>query len=366
MNLESSLTPATAGVATDTARRRLVNRMAPVMFWLALGMLFLTAMQIVCWVDIPRIDIEASQPDQAEPLADPLDPFEIRANARWVSAARTIGYWNGLAIIALWGLFIVESVVTLSTCGNRATPRPWKAMRVLTCFVPPVRMALPHPEMRGRLWLPGLGWTQPSRELHRFIESKLSVPMLIAALVMLPVLGVEFLLAKQIHTHDWLRLLLHVATGLVWFAFAAEYILMLSLAERKWDYIKANVINLLIILLPFASFLRSLQALRATRLARLTRLGQLSKMIRMYRIRGVAMRLLRALLFLEVLTRLLATPEQRCRNLRDQIARKESELEHLRGQLAEVEQSIASAKEAPLPPASARDSSSPEVPGSRA
>ncbi len=280
------------------------------MFWLALGILFLMAIQIVCWVDIPRVAIEATALGPANPSVGELAPFEIAADSRWVAAARVTALWNGIAILVLWTVFIAESVVTLIACGGRPTPRPWKAMRVLACCIPPVRMALAHPEMGGRLWLPGLGWRQPTRDLQRFIESKLSVPMLVAALVMLPVLGVEFLLKQQLHEHDWLRLLLHIGNGLVWFAFAAEYILMLSLAERKWEYIKANVINLLIILLPFASFLRSLQALRATRLARLTRLGQLSKMIRMYRIRVVAMRLLRSLLFLEVLSRLASIEKQ--------------------------------------------------------
>jgi hypothetical protein len=349
MSPESSSTTHAMVTASDLRRRELVHRMAPLMFWLALGILFLTAIQIVCWVDIPRVAIEATVQNPTDPLGDEWNTFEIATDSRWVATARVVGLWNGIAILGLWVLFIVESVVTLIASAGCQTPQPWKAMRVLACCIPPVRMALPHPEMRGRLWLPGLGWRQPTRELHRFIESKLSVPMLVAALVMLPVLGVEFLLAKQIHEQDWLRLLLHVGTGLVWFAFAAEYILMLSLADRKLDYIKANLINLLIILLPFASFLRSLQALRATRLARLTRLGQLSKMIRMYRIRGVAMRLLRALLFLEVLTRLLTTPEKRRLSLRDQIARKEAELDDLRGQLAEIERMIASAEVA-LPP----------------
>ena len=338
MTPESIPTPVPTLPSPDRRRwRRFVLRSTPVMFWLALGILFLTAIQIVCWVDIPRVSMEATTLDPADPNLDELNPFEIAADSRWVVAARRTGWWNGIAILFLWGMFIIESVVTLVACGGRPTPRPWKAMRVLACFIPPVRMALAHPEMGGRLWLPGLGWRHPTRDLQRFIESKLSVPMLIAALVMLPVLGVEFLLKQQLHEHDWLRMLLHIGTGLVWFAFAAEYILMLSLAERKWEYIKANVINLLIILLPFASFLRSLQALRATRLARLTRLGQLSKMIRMYRIRGVAMRLLRSLLFLEVLSRLLTTPEMRRQSLRDQIARKEAELDDLRTQLAELE-----------------------------
>ena len=307
------------------------------MFWLALGILFLMAIQIVCWVDIPRVAIEATALGHVDPSVGELDPFEIAADSRWVAAARVTGWWNGIAILVLWGPFVIESVVTLIACAGRPTPRPWKAMRVLACFIPPVRMALAHPEMGGRFWLPGLGWRQPTRDLQRFIESRLAVPMLFAALAMLPVLAAEFLFNKQLHEHDWLRMLLHIGTGLVWFAFAAEYILMLSLAERKWEYIKLNVINLLIILLPFASFLRSLQALRATRLARLTRVGQLTKMIRMYRIRGVAMRLLRSLLFLEVLSRLLTTPEKRRQSLRDQIAGKEAELEDLRTQLAEIE-----------------------------
>ena len=331
-------TPPPAIALPDRRRwRRFVLCSAPVMFWLALGILFLTAIQIVCWVDIPRVAIEATALEPTDPNLDELNPFEVAADSRWVLGARSTAWWNGIALLALWGVFNVESVVTLVACAGRPTPRPWKAMRVLACFIPPVRMALAHPEMGGRFWLPGLGWRQPTRDLQRFIESQLAVPMLFAALAMLPVLAVEFLFKQQLHEHDWLRLLLHVGTGLVWFAFAAEYILMLSLAERKWEYIKLNVINLLIILLPFASFLRSLQALRATRLARLTRVGQLTKMIRIYRIRGVAMRLLRSLLFLEVLSRLLTTPEKRCQSLRDQIAGKEAELADLRKQLAEIE-----------------------------
>ena len=67
------------------------------------------------------------------------------------------------------------------------------------------------------------------------------------------------------------------------------------------------------------------------------------------------MRLLRALLFLEILTRLLATPEKRRQSLRDQIARKEAELDDLRGQLAEIERTLASADGADAPPVEIRE-----------
>lgn len=56
----------------------------------------------------------------------------------------------------------------------------------------------------------------------------------------------------------------------MWAAFAVEYVVKLYLAPDRWRFFKANVPDLVIVLVPM---LRPLRVLRATRLLRLLRLG---------------------------------------------------------------------------------------------
>ena len=91
---------------------------------------------------------------------------------------------------------------------------------------------------------------------------------------------IEFLLKDQVAAYAWLQGLLEVGMGVIWFAFAAEFILMVSIAEKKVAYCKEHWIDLAIILLPLASFLRSLSIVKATRLANLMRIQQLSNLAR--------------------------------------------------------------------------------------
>ena len=104
--------------------------------------------------------------------------------------------------------------------------------------------------MRQRLWLPGLGWRQANKRLRERLERKFGIPMILIALMIMPVLIVEFFMKSQVAQYGWLRMLLHVSTGVIWFAFAGEFILMVSVAEKKVAYCKKHWIDLAIILLP--------------------------------------------------------------------------------------------------------------------
>jgi voltage-gated potassium channel len=145
-------------------------------------------------------------------------------------------------------------------------------------------------------------------------------------------------MTKQIAAHDWLRFALHLSTGIIWFAFAAEYIIMMSVTERKFEYFKKHWLDLVIILLPLVSFLRSLRFLRVTRVAKIASLERLSQMMRVYRFRGLSMRVVRALMVFNVLNRLLHShPDKQRERLLLQIRGKEMELKELRKRLRELE-----------------------------
>ncbi|MGI9473120.1 MAG: hypothetical protein ACR2NZ_16380, partial [Rubripirellula sp.] len=139
----------------------------------------------------------------------------------------------------------------------------------------------------------------------------------------------------QVAEYAWLRMLLHISTGVIWFAFAAEFILMLSVADKKIDYCKSHWLDIAIILLPLVSFLRSLRVLRASQALRLP---QVTKMARVYRLRGTAVKALRGLILLEFFHRILRTDVSRSIDkLQIQLGEVEEQARGIRRKIARLE-----------------------------
>jgi voltage-gated potassium channel len=171
--------------------------------------------------------------------------------------------------------------------------------------------------------------------------------MIFIALAILPVLLIELGMRRQVLTHRWLQFVLHVSLGVIWFAFAAEFIVMFSVADKKLKFCKEHWIDIAIILLPFVSFLRSLRVVRATRVARLARVEQLVRMSRLYRLRGLAMRALRAMLLLKLLNRLFrVAPDKQLQRLREELREREADIRMIKRQITELEHAIAEQKAA--------------------
>ena len=103
--------------------------------------------------------------------------------------------------------------------------------------------------------------------LERF-ENAVELPLLVLALAMVPLLVLPLVLdlPSGVETTfvalDWF----------IWAAFAFEYVVRLTLVERKWRFIRRQWPDLLIIALPF---LRPLRIVRSARALRLLRLGRL-------------------------------------------------------------------------------------------
>ncbi len=126
----------------------------------------------------------------------------------------------------------------------------------------------------------------------------------------------------------YLEFVIWFLTALIWFSFALEFIVLVSLAEKKVVYCKKNWINLVIILLPFLAFLRSLQLFRFLRMARA------GKLMRAYRLRGLFRRALKFVVFFNLIDRVMArNPEEYNAHLHEKIAEKEAELIKLKSKL---------------------------------
>lgn len=233
-------------------------------------------------------------------------------------------------VLLVWPVFIAEALLHRMV-GDGC----WKS-DLLFCLFPPFRLAAREHACGRFLWLPVIGWTSVDRELRQRVEKALSIPMIAIALMVLPLTALDYFSADKIAPGSNMALFIQIGTGLIWLAFAAEFLVMISVVDRKMQYCKEHWIDVAVICLPLIAFLR------AARLSRLLRLQQLSKTARMYRLRGVLMRTYRAILVLDVATRLFrGSPEARLAQLRDQLVEKEREASELREEILVLETSLA-------------------------
>lgn len=316
-------------------RRRWAMQTAAPMFWISVLFLFNTAMSIVLWVDVPRVSEAYLSTHTVSDSAGggQTDPREID------HMAFELGIFTLIAAALLWPVFWIEFLFYFFSAGGQ---QRCTRMGLLACLCPPLRLGAPNPEMRERIWLPRLGWTRPTADVRELLEKSFSVPMIVIALMILPILLVEFGLKEQVVERNWLRITLHISTGTIWFAFALEFIVMCSVAPKKLQYIKVHWLDLAIVLLPLLSFLRSLRVLRATRLGRLAKIQYLTRLGRVYRLRGLAIKGFRSLAVIDVMNRILPmTLERQVELLKEELAENEREGRALRRRIASLEELIA-------------------------
>ncbi|KAA5546179.1 prefoldin subunit [Roseiconus nitratireducens] len=308
--------------------RWFAGRNEVLMFTLSVLYLAGVAFLIVFWVDVPALL------ERARGLVDP----KHLADSDWLLDMPSRLDRVVLVMMAgIWLVVIAEAVAHwLTRPWNRSTRRQhWCSL--LFCLCPALRMGARSPEMHGRIWLPGLGWRQSGQRLQRQLERHFSVPMMAIALMIMPILIIEFFLKDQVAAYAWLRALLHFATGLIWFAFAAEFILMISVAEKKLDYCKRHWLDLAIIVLPFVSFLRSLSLAQTMRLTQVMRIQQLTNLARAYRLRGTALKAFRVLVLFDLHERILrVSDEKRIEKLEKKLGELERERRVLRQKIAKL------------------------------
>jgi voltage-gated potassium channel len=324
-------------------QQRIAGHAGVPMFWASLTFLVCLACLIVLWVDMPNLQEKAAEAFGASPTNP--SPAVAASSPIRTGVERTV-LW---LLLVIWPIVITESVFHWFTRPWDKQTRKYHGFALLFCLCPALRMCARSPELGERLWIPGLGWRKANKRLRRRLERQFSVPMILIALMIMPILIIEFFLKAQVAQYAWLRLLLHIGTGVIWFAFAFEFILMVSVAEKKLAYCKQHWIDLAIILLPLFSFLRSLRVLRATRAAKLMKIPQITKMVRVYRLRGTAVKAIQALILLEFFQRLFGVnPERAIGKLQARLEEVEREAKLLRRKIIKLEREKAAQQEADL------------------
>lgn len=212
----------------------------------------------------------------------------------------------------LWSIFVLEYfiLVYFTIRYKEQVKRKQLLLRFLGVVFPPFRLgmsSLVHPQM---IWLPFWKWSRINISLSEKVKEILTIPMIIIAILIIPVLLVDQKYHSDLqHMFPGMDIdfWMQVIQALIWVAFTFEFILLFSISDSKLDYCTKNWIDLLIIVLPLISFFRSFRALR------ILRLNQLAKG---YRLRGVIMRAKQLLILVDIIHRVIYfTPKRQLKNI---------------------------------------------------
>ncbi len=227
---------------------------------------------------------------------------------------------TGLGILYLF--FVVEAVAHWHSGAANMK------QHIAYLCIPMMRLC-PRDHIEGdQAWVPGLGWRKRTPRLETYLARVFSGPMIVIALLVLPVVGVEFFYADAIAARPMRKFVIDTCSGFIWMAFVFEFVVMISVVEKRMRYCKQNWIDLAVVLLPLVNFMG------AARLGRLVKLKQLSRTAKIYRMRGLVLRSWRAVVALDVIDALLRRDsEHRLERLENQIKEKQQEIEQLRMQM---------------------------------
>jgi voltage-gated potassium channel len=240
-------------------------------------------------------------------------------------------------LTVLWLVFLAEALLRWSQRDR--TQSRWAELErtLLICAMPPFRIGARSQGPHRDVWFPFLGWRAADKDLGKTFERLFGWPMIVLAFMVLPLLAIEYIWPQQAEEDPALARFLALSAAVIWFAFALEFFVMISVSERKLSYCLAHWIDLAIVLLPIVQFLPLMRALRLTRLLQEERLASWGVV---YRLEGLALKAWQAFLLLQILQRLSRSPEKRLKRLEELLAIKEEEIDALRREIAEVRQLV--------------------------
>lgn len=251
------------------------------------------------------------------------------------------------SLVVMWPVFTGEAVFAFLRRDRSRRTWPAAVRMLAVCLFPPYRLGIVHPAA-GRVWLPRVGWAEPGKELVGRIDRGFGLPLLVFALLVVPVLAVEYVYNEKVTADPWFAAALHVTLAVIWVAFAAEFLIKLEASGKPLRYAKERWIDLAIVVLPMLEFALKFWADAApvARLLRSTRAvapDQLARMGRLYRLQGVLMKAWYAILALELIARIVGdTAKKRLQRLEEQIDMMEDELALLRRQADALRDELAS------------------------
>ena len=235
-----------------------------------------------------------------------------------------------IGIAVLYPFFWIETFIHWMA-GSR-----FLKQHVWFCILPITRIGCRDHVLGASIWLLGLGWGRVNKKFERKLARKFSVPMIAVALMVLPIIIVEFFYRDFVDRNLGWRVVMAMAEAFIWAAFTFEFVLMIKVVRAKIAYARKHWIDLAVILLPMLAFMRMM------RLGSVGRINQLSRTAKVFRLRGLGMRLWRAFVALEIIEMLLyRNPELRLEKLEQKFELKMEEVSYLKEDIQRLRNRVA-------------------------
>ncbi|MCG3132658.1 MAG: hypothetical protein FLDDKLPJ_03521 [Phycisphaerae bacterium] len=157
-----------------------------------------------------------------------------------------------------------------------------------------------------RVWIPFRGWRVVGPEHRQFVDDFFRTPMMVLALLVLPLLVLEHYAEETLTTVPWLGHAVLAGLSLIWLAFFVEFVVKVTIAESRWTYVYTNWLDVIVLVLPFLRLLRAVRAIKALAVLRLAQT---------FTLRGVFLKLARSvagvIFGVEVIRRWTGAPIER-------------------------------------------------------
>jgi voltage-gated potassium channel len=120
------------------------------------------------------------------------------------------------------------------------------------------------------------------------MESRFRVPIILAALLVIPVLILEAVTVNGAHLKEPWTTLSTIGDWAIWLTFFAEVAAMLAVVEDRFEWLRGHVLDVAIVVLTPSVGPSVLQTVRVLRLLRLVRLARFAPLMRsVFTIEGV-------------------------------------------------------------------------------
>lgn len=239
-------------------------------------------------------------------------------------------------VIAIWAIYILDGVVFYLAGRNGASFWTRLGLGLSVVVFPILRISVPPFGEPHRIWLPFFGWRERDRALEKDLTRAFSLPMFAVVLLVLPILGIEYLRPQWLE-YGGVPFALALGSQIIWLAFAFEFSLMISVARKKLRYCVKHWLDLAIILLPVILFV--LPFLSFLPIVRLARLGRLVRSTRLIRVKGVGLKAFSAMVLIAGTKRFGSrSNEKRIQKLMEQIEELEEDIDEIKREIAELEE----------------------------
>ncbi len=232
-----------------------------------------------------------------------------------------------LTYYVLQTIVTAELLVLVATGAMKNMTGKQKTFFILYGLFAPLRFGRRLSGNYALMYIPFWGVCKANEALFDKMRRTLSTPMLIIALVIVPILLIDMKFKEKVEAViPNIVILMRITEVFIWIIFTSEFIAMFSVTDEKLDYCKKNWIDLVIILLPLiAAFLTSFSFLR------LLRLNQLA---RAYRVKGVFAKVRQALILADSVQKIMfPKPEKQLIHLKKKLRENKRQQEELERQV---------------------------------